>query len=342
MRRRSHHPPKVSRRARDKWRRPCVILLASALSGGCEGPQSALHPAGVGAEQIATLFWWMIGASAVVWLAVIVIAIYSSQPNRTSFEPRQTAWLIIGAGAIFPTVLLSGLLAYSLVLLPDLRSNEDIDLRISVSGEQWWWRVRYHSDNGGVELANEIRLPVNQRAEFILNSPDVIHSFWIPSLGGKVDMIPGRTTRLVLEATKTGVYRGACAEYCGASHAYMNFDVVVMDRDAFTEWLKAQAAPAEPPRNEAGRAGKKAFLASGCGACHTIRGTAADGRLGPDLTHVGSRLTIGAGLLPNRPEAFARWITHTSLLKPDVNMPSFGMLPDEQIAAMASYLSGLQ
>lgn len=319
------------------------LLLAMAPLGGCEGPQSALHPAGVGAEQIANLFWWMAGIAALIWMVVIAVALYSSQPDRSSYHPRETAWLIIGGGAAVPTLLLGGLLVFGLTLLPESRSDTQVDLRISVSGEQWWWRVRYPGVDGEtVELANEIRLPVNQRAEFTLSSPDVIHSFWIPSLGGKMDMIPGRTTRLVLEPTRTGVYRGACAEYCGASHAYMNMDVVVMEPEAFADWLRKQAAPARPPAGEKARAGRRYFLANGCGACHRIRGTGADGRIAPDLTHVGSRLSIGASLLPASPESFARWISHTELIKPDVKMPSFAMLPDSQIAAMAAYLSELK
>jgi cytochrome c oxidase subunit 2 len=219
----------------------------------------------------------------------------------------------------------------------------DAGIRIAVSGEQWWWRVRYLPSQGEpVESANEIRLPAGERVEFILTSPDVIHSFWIPSLGGKVDMIPGRTTTLMLEPTRPGVYRGACAEYCGTSHALMNFMVVVMEPDEFDRWLERQAAPLQAPAGQTALQGQQAFLKNGCGACHTIRGTAADGGVGPDLTHVGSRKSLGAAILPNTRQAFIRWIGHTQDIKPDVNMPSFGMLQDDERAAIATYLSGLQ
>jgi cytochrome c oxidase subunit 2 len=216
-------------------------------------------------------------------------------------------------------------------------------LRISVSGEQWWWRVRYDvAGNDPVVLANEIRLPVGEPVEFRLESPDVIHSFWIPSLGGKIDMIPGRVTRLSLTPTETGVFRGACAEYCGTSHALMSFDVVVHEKDDFARWLAHQQTEAVPPRVPSASRGQEVFLASGCGACHSIRGTPANGVIGPDLTHIGSRLSIGAGALPNNAESLLRWIARTEHVKPEVLMPEFGMLPDDELQAMASYLEGLK
>lgn len=322
-----------------------VLLSLTALPvlSGCSGPQSALQPAGVDAELIAQLFWWMSAAAILIWMLVIGFAVYATHINLESHDSRAARWLIIGGGAIFPPVVLGALLVFGLQLLPSLSAPSENGLQIAVSGERWWWRVQYPTPSGGtVELANEVRLPVGERVGFNLTSPDVIHSFWIPSLGGKVDMIPGRTTRLTLEPTDVGIYRGACAEYCGTSHALMNFQVVVMEPEAFAAWLEWQAAPAQPPQSPNARQGLKAFLANGCSACHTIRGTPADGVLGPDLTHVGSRLSLGAGILPNDAEAFARWISHTDHIKPGVNMPAFYMLPDDQITALAAYLSGLK
>lgn len=314
-----------------------------ALSG-CEGRQSALDPAGLGAERIAELFWWMAGGSVVIWLAVIGLALYATRARPGEHNIRGARWLIIGGGAVFPTVVLGGLLSYGLMLLPQLRDTADIDHRIEVSGEQWWWRVRYQPAGDGepVELANEIRLPVGERALFSLVSPDVIHSFWMPSLAGKVDMIPGRTNELVVQPTRTGTFRGACAEYCGASHALMNFQIVVMEPAAYRNWLAHQAEPAQAPRSDQARRGLDAFLANGCGACHVIRGTPASGRLGPDLSHVGSRLGLAADALPNDREAFAHWIGHSTQIKPEARMPAFGMLPRDELAAMAVYLSELE
>lgn len=323
---------------------PGAFLIALPLAG-CDGVQSTLAPAGRGAAQIAELFWWMAGGAAVIWTAVIGLAVYSLRVEPRSHS-RRAAWFIVGGGAVVPTVVLAGLLIYGLALLPDLlEPAPDGSLTIAVSGEQWWWRVRYLPPDGGgsaVPLANEIHLPVDQPVNFQLGSPDVIHSFWIPPLGGKMDMFPGRTTRLTLTPTQTGRFRGACAEYCGTSHALMNFYVVVEEKDEFERWLEHQAQPAQEPAGPVAERGRELFLSNGCGACHTIRGTAADGRVGPDLTHVGSRLSLGAGILPNDPEAFVRWISRTEAVKPGVHMPAFGMLPAEDIRALAVYLDGLE
>jgi cytochrome c oxidase subunit 2 len=178
--------------------------------------------------------------------------------------------------------------------------------------------------------------------EFQLESSDVIHSFWIPALGGKVDMIPGRRTRLVLKPTQTGVYRGVCAEYCGASHALMSFFVVVEREQDFERWLARQAEPAASPRGQTATRGGELFVANGCGACHSVRGTPADGVIGPDLTHVGSRHSVGAGVLETRADAFLQWLRRTNELKPSVLMPAFGMLPPDDLRALAVYLEGLK
>ncbi len=326
-----------------RWAAPVAGVLFVA---GCEGVQSALAPAGRSAEQIADLFWWMAGGALLVWVIVIGLAIYAIRV-RTGAHERRTALFIIGGGAVFPTLVLAGYLVYGLALLPDLiEPAPEGSLQISVSGEQWWWRVRYPAPSGGseavVELANEVRLPVGEPVDIFLDSPDVIHSFWVPSLGGKIDMIPGRTNRLTLHPTKTGTFRGACAEYCGTAHALMSFYVVVQERAEFDRWLAEQAAPAPAPVAPLAARGQEAFVANGCGACHAIRGTEADGVVGPDLTHVGSRVSLGAGILPNEPDDFFRWIARTESVKPGVHMPAFGMLPEEELRALAAYLNELQ
>ena len=323
--------------------------VAMALAGG-SGATSTLAPAGLEAATIARLFGIMAVGAVLVWAAVVGIALYAGLLRPQPHSRRTTRWLILGGGVLTPTLVLGALLLYGLVLMPQLREPPPHHgLRIAVSGEQWWWRVRYlpagaesTSLANGITLANEIRLPVGERVEFILESPDVIHSFWIPSLAGKVDMIPGRTTTLVLEPTRTGTFGGVCAEYCGTSHALMRLVVVVMEREAFETWLQRQAAPASPPRSAIADVGQRAFLGNGCGACHAIRGTPAAGVVGPDLTHVGSRASLAAGILPNDAAAFRRWIGHTHAVKPEALMPPFGMLPEAEIEAIALYLDGLQ
>lgn len=333
---------------------PATIACIAAIGlAACSGSNSVLAPAGVEAATIARLFWVMAVGAVVVWAAVVVIALHASVLRPHPHSRRTTRWLILGGGVIAPTLVLGALLLYGLVLMPQLREPAPHDgMRIAVSGEQWWWRVRYLNSAGvdgkaptaasGITLANEIRLPVGERVELILTSPDVIHSFWVPSLGGKVDMIPGRTNTLVVEPTKTGVFRGVCAEYCGTSHALMQFLVIVMEREAFDQWLQRQAAPAQAPRTAQAQEGRRAFLGNGCGACHAIRGTPADGVVGPDLTHVGGRASLAAGTLPNDAEAFRRWIAQTHAVKPEALMPEFDMLPDAEVRAIAVYLDGLQ
>jgi cytochrome c oxidase subunit 2 len=304
----------------------------------------ALAPAGREAERIAELFWWMIGGGVVIWVAVVALAIHATYFRRTPVAPARTRWLVVLGGAVFPTVVLAALLVQGLAMLPPLLEPAPPgSLRIHVTGEQWWWRVRYLPPGGEpVELANELRLPVGRPVQLELDTRDVIHSLWIPELGGKMDMIPGRTTRLKLQPTRTGAFRGICAEYCGASHAFMLFSVRVVEEEEFARWLALQGSPAEPPRDPIAVRGRDAFLANGCGACHAVRGTPAEGRIAPDLTHVGGRDTLAAGRLANEPDAFHRWIARPAELKPGARMPAFGMLPEEELRALAVFLEGLR
>ena len=322
-----------------------IVFGVALFLTACDGIQSSLEPAGREAEQIARLFWWMTAGAVVVWIAVVGLGIYAVQTQ--SATARRSMFMVVGGGAVVPTFVLGVLLVYGLWMLPGLTAaTPEGSRRIYVSGEQWWWRVRYEWTEGEqrelISLANEVRLPVGEPVEFILESSNVIHSFWIPSLGGKRDLIPGRVTRLTLTPTRTGTFRGACAEYCGVSHALMSFYVIVTEKEEFSRWLENQRAPARPPETEPERRGQEQFLANGCGACHAIRGTPAAGAIGPDLTHVGSRLSLSAGILTNEPTAFRQWIAHPGQVKPGAQMPSFAMLPDESQEALAAYLESLK
>ncbi len=302
--------------------------------------RSALAPAGEGAERIAELFYVMAAGGTLIWLLVIGLAVYAIVVHPGEHPEKRTRVLVIGGGAVFPTLVLGVLLTYGLAMLPDLQRPAPRGSQvIEATGVRWWWRFEYVVGEGqSIETANEIHLPVGEAVEFKLKTEDVIHSFWIPSLGGKVDMIPGRVNRLKLHPTGTGVYRGLCAEYCGTAHAMMSFDVVVEPKADFERWLQRQAEPAAA-RDAAGLA---VFLEHGCGACHTIRGTRADGPLGPDLTHFGSRVSIGAAVLPNSPENLARWITQTHSVKPGVTMPAFDQLRGEELGRLVEYLESLR
>ncbi|MEZ4431303.1 MAG: cytochrome c oxidase subunit II [bacterium] len=319
-------------------RRP-IAAICLALAG-CESPQSALSPAGRDAEQVATLFWVMLAGAAVVWLAVMGAALYAVVRGGREHAERSARLFIVGGGIVFPTVVLTVLLVFGLRLLPGMLDLGPEPPVAVVSGEQWWWRVTYQHDGGELAAANELRLPLGRRSAVAVTSPDVIHALWVPALGGKVDAIPGRQNHLAFEPTREGTYRGLCAEYCGLSHALMNLDVVVMRPDAYAAWLAAEAAPAKPPADDITRRGADAFAAHGCGACHAIRGTAANGTLGPDLTHVGGRVRIG-GVLPNTVDGFRDWLTHPEHHKPGVHMPSFHMLPPAELDALARYLDEL-
>jgi cytochrome c oxidase subunit 2 len=305
--------------------------------------QSALAPAGREAEQLAELFWAMSIGAVVIWLAVVALALWA--PKAAALGGRRGGTLlIVGGGIVLPLVVLTSLL---LLGLPRLRQlllpSDDKSLAIEISGNQWWWRVRYlREGQPPVELANELRLPVGVRVNTVLRSSDVIHSFWVPSLTGKMDMIPGRVNLLALEPIRTGVFRGACAEFCGSSHALMNLIVVVTERAEFEAWLNAQAQPANSVSDPLAQQGEQTFFARGCNTCHAVRGTIARGIVGPDLTHVGSRATIAAGVLPTRPEQFSRWISNTERIKPDAHMPAFDGLRDDELAALSAYLTQLK
>ena len=333
-------PPAAAGR---RFRALLAPLAAAVLASGCDGVQSTLSPSGQGAERIAALFWWMTGGALIVWVFVVALAVFYARRADRGRNPRRDRWLILGGGVVFPTVTLTVLLVFGLAMIPETVARAPQgSLTIQVTGEQWWWRVRYlRPGREAVVLANEVRLPVGEPVQFVLDSDNVIHSFWIPSLGGKMDMIPGRVNYLTLRPTRTGIFRGACAEYCGTSHALMAFYAEVMEKDAFDRWLEHQASPAAPPNPQAAP-GAELFVSTGCGACHTIRGTSAAGEIGPDLTHVGGRLSVGAGILETRPDKLRDWLARTAHIKPGVHMPEFGMLPDPDLQALAAYLHGLK
>lgn len=331
-------------------RRATLSLLLAALAalpqGGCSGPQSALETAGRSADQIARLWWIMAAGTVAIFLVMVGLYLFALQA-RGRYDLRFVhRFFIWGGGALFPTTVVTALLVHGLASMPEILAPAPAgSLQVHVSGEQWWWRIHYTiADGRTIETANEIRLPVGHPVEFTVSSPDVIHSFWIPSLGGKVDMIPGRVNRLRLDPHRTGTFRGMCAEYCGGAHAWMAFDVVVMEPAEFDGWLEAQSAPAREPVTPELQRGRAVFDAHGCGACHTVATTRVESatRVGPDLTHVGSRLSLGAGTLPNTPEGFRRWLVETDKVKPEVLMPHFAMIPSDELAALVAYLESLQ
>ena len=212
-----------------------------------------------------------------------------------------------------------------------------------MTGHQWWWQVQYQNRDPTqvFQTANEIRIPVGRPVTFDLESTDVIHSFWVPDLMGKQDMIPGRTNTLTVEAARPGLYRGQCAEYCGLQHAHMAFFVFAEPPAVFDAWRRHELQSASPPRTPGQVAGLRLFLGGPCAACHTVSGTGAGGNLGPDLTHFGSRATIAAGLLHNTPANLDLWLKNPQALKPGNYMPPLNLAP-RQRAALVAYLEALK
>jgi cytochrome c oxidase subunit 2 len=313
------------------------LLAALTIISGCAGKQSTFSTFGIEAEETRILTLTMAVGVAVITLGMGLIVLRAVRAPAGALDHEAGMRLILWLGAIGPTVLLTVLLIFS---LPNMRGLDAApgDLRISVDGEQFWWRVRYLQPNGAsIETANEVRVPVGRTVVFALASPDVIHSFWIPGLAGKVDMIPGRTNELVARATKPGVYRGACTEFCGLGHARMAFDVVAMEPAEFDQWLERTALPAAEMRDR----GRELFENHGCGGCHTIRGHVAQSKIGPDLTHFGALRSVGAGTLPMTREAVINFIRDPAAIKPGALMPAFKSIPADDVEAIADYLAEL-
>jgi len=319
-----------------------ALLTALGLAGCGTDIQSVMVPRGSEAGAIATLAWLLFGLGAIV-LAIVMaatwLAMRGSSRMRAALSRERS---ILALGLAFPAVTLTLLLGTGAWLM---RAHLAIDatdaVQIEVTGEQWWWRVTY---GGAAPLAsaNEIRIPVGRPVRFTLRAHDVIHSFWVPSLGGKVDMIPGRTTHLRLTAERPGIYRGQCAEYCGGPHALMAFAVVAMPVAEYDAWRAREAMPAPEPSGEPERRGQSLFIAAGCGACHAVRGTAANGTIGPDLTHLGSRRSVGIDTLPLTPENLTRFVAAGQHVKPGNRMPEFRVLAADEHAALAAWLLSLR
>ena len=304
--------------------------------------QSVLHPAGPDAAIIGQFAWVMFGAGALIFIAVMALLALGLRGGPRPVRPMR--W-IAGAGVAFPVVVLSALLAWSTWRSAQLTpQSSQQSLAVSVTAKMWWWEVRYHDKASGREVitANEIHIPAGRPVYLGLTTSDVIHSLWAPALGGKKDMVPGRVTGLTLHADKPGVYRGQCTEYCGEQHARMALHVVAETPQEFDAWLARQLRPAAPPKDAMLERGRQVFIDQRCSACHPIRGVAGESRLGPDLTHVGSRLHIAAGTLRNHRGTLAGWIADPQAIKPGARMPAAADIDGESLRALAAYLEHLK
>jgi cytochrome c oxidase subunit 2 len=319
---------------------PAESDLRAVLGGW---PPAVLDPAGPYSEPVTLLSWALLIGGAVVLaivLAALGVALWGAPSLRKRLGGDKAIWI---GGVAFPVVVLTALLVWGLWLTGDLaaKAPRPGEMRVRVTGEMWWWRVAYLDQAGRpvMQDANELHVPIGTTVLLELDSADVIHSFWVPRLAGKMDMIPGRRNLLRIQADQPGTYGGQCAEYCGGPHALMGFAVVAHTPESFERWRADRLAPrpALPPSR-----GQELFLTSGCAACHTIAGTEARGLAGPDLTHVGSRRTLGAGILPNNRGTLAGWIADSQTLKPGNRMPNYKQFPAEDLNAIADYLAALK
>ena len=321
---------------------PTLVLASAHGLAACSGPQSVLDPAGPTAASIHVLGLYMYVGAVVVTALVTLLALAPFLRRRQSVANR--TWFLWGGGVALPATTLALLIPYTSTVGHETRaSGASARITVEVTGHIWWWEVSYRrpDEPAAVATANELRLPAGEPVELLLRSVDVIHSFWVPRIAGKTDMIPGRTTRMLVHVGAPGIYRGQCAEYCGLQHALMAFEAIVVPRAEFDAWLERLAKPVREPANAEHRAGRDHFLNLGCGACHAVRGVS-EGRLGPDLTQVGARRTIGAGTLPGGEGSIAGWIAGAQHLKPGNAMPSYDRLDGPQLRALAAWLASLQ
>jgi cytochrome c oxidase subunit 2 len=312
---------------------------------------SALQPAADQATAIHDvweLMLWVCGffyLLVLIGLAIVIWRAWRDRARRDPLlaipEPRLSSGLI--AWIVLVVLGLTGLTTVSYLVDRKLIPGHDPALTIRITGKQWWWQIEYLNDDPSQQFitANELHLPVNQKVHIQLQSQDVIHSFWVPNLSGKRDMIPGRTNTVELTPRRTGAFRGTCAEFCGLQHAKMSLVVHVDDADAFETWRKQQLQQRAAPTDEQTRKGEQFFVASTCAMCHAIRGTTADSHTGPDLTHLASRGTLAAGALPLNAGNLGAWLADPQRQKPGTNMPAIDLEPDD-LNALVAYLLTLK
>ena len=315
--------------------------------------QDALNAAGIQAAHVENLWWLMFWVCTAVFVAVMVALLASvararraEQRDETRVsaqgERRLTRWV---AGALAVSAVLLGVLFFASIFTDRALAQLPLEdaVHIEVTGYQWWWEAAYDdpTPSNVFTTANELHIPVGRPVMMTLRASDVIHSLWIPNLAGKKDLIPGRTNTLALRADAPGVYRAQCAEFCGWQHANMALFVVAESPADFARWLDAQRKPAAEPTTDAMKHGRDVFEKGTCAMCHAIKGTSANAARAPDLTHVASRRSLGAGVIPNTAEHRAAWVGNAQAIKPGTNMPP-QPLPAADFDALLAYLGSLQ
>ena len=328
-----------------------ILPAASLLLAGCaegenvRGAPSIIHPRGLAAGRIDDLWWIMFWLGSAVFLIVmgaLLVALFHRR--REPVDEQATAErgkkAILWGGIILPAIILLVVFGFTVGTLRAMSMPEtDENTIIEVIGHRWWWEVHYTDHQ--FFTANEIHIPVGQPVQIKLTSQDVIHSFWVPQLHGKMDMNPGKTNTFWIRADEAGEYWGECAEFCGVQHAKMQFVVVAELPEEFEAWLEQQRQPAAEPVDELAQQGKQIFLSSDCINCHTIEGTNATGALGPDLTHLASRRTLGAGAIENTIGSLGGWVVDSHSIKPGNLMPETD-IDGPELHALLAYLVSLK
>jgi cytochrome c oxidase subunit 2 len=324
-----------------------LVALATFLVSGCGGNQNVLHPESRPERAIAHLWWLMLGGATVGFGSIVLLLVLGwARRNRPGLpglgDERRETGLVVLLGVVVPVAVLVTLFVYADVFVMRTTAaprKGATALTIHVTGHQWFWEIRY-PDSRAV-TANEIHIPVGVPVDLVGTTDDVIHSIWVPELNRKVDLVPGRTNRILLEADRAGSYIGQCSEFCGLQHAHMAVEVVAEPPAQFRSWLANMARPARSPRGPLARRGSQLFLSEACSGCHQIRGTIARGRIGPDLTHVASRRTLAALAIPNDPASLRDWIADPQHAKPGAKMPALA-LGDAELTALVAYLESLR
>jgi cytochrome c oxidase subunit 2 len=313
--------------------------------------QSVLSPAGAQASSIHQLWLLMLWTTTVVCVVVLAFIAVAVLRHRRRDEvatipttPERSLVRSVWAATTLSLLILLMLLVASVWMTRGVESLAASGaLTINIIGHQWWWEIEYEdtSPSRRVLTANEMHIPVGRPVVLKVSSRDVIHSFWVPNLQGKRDLIPGYTTAIWLQPDRPGIFRGQCAEFCGLQHAHMALDVVAEAGPDFDRWLEGMRKPAGPPETDQQRKGHAVFMSRRCAGCHAINGTEAYGQIGPDLTHIGSRSTIGAGTLPNTRDHMNAWVKNPQVSKPGNQMPP-NPLSDEDSRALQAYLEFLK
>ena len=327
-----------------------AILL---ISSGCATPRSTLNPGGTASANIAWVEWSVLITFCLVSLTMWILLAWAATRRRGSLATHEPwdegggqKWIIVG-GLIIPFAVLSAFFILDLVNLRNF-PVDDGDYshhpEIRIIGHQWWWEVTYLREPADQQFttANEIHIPVGKNIDIELETADVIHSFWVPTMHGKVDLIPGQRNYIRIEANHPGVYSGQCAEYCGEQHAHMLLLVVAQPEKEYEAWYSQQVQPADTPTTPEALHGEDVFMGAACALCHEIRGTQAHGLVAPDLTHLASRRRIGANSWANDTANLEAWVTHAQSFKPGSEMPDLTAFNGKDTRALVAYLQQLK